>query len=140
MTPIDFEVIMLKVKFKFKLDLFYNDYETSYTTYINHARWHRCLRLDGLCVEGNRSTQRKPTCLTWWPHDHLTCGRRESNPGRSSERRVRSHCASQTANRLTVKCGWRHHSCGQWWSNCYGQVVYKMALKKCLYFIFYQYT
>jgi len=21
-----------------------NDYETSYTTYINHARWHRCLR------------------------------------------------------------------------------------------------
>ena len=28
--------------------LFYNDYETSYTTYINHARWHRCLRWDGL--------------------------------------------------------------------------------------------
>jgi len=24
--------------------LFYNDYETSYTTYINHARWHPCLR------------------------------------------------------------------------------------------------
>ena len=24
--------------------LFYNDYETSYTTYINHARWLRCLR------------------------------------------------------------------------------------------------
>jgi len=26
---------------KFKLHLFYNDYETSYTTYINYARWHR---------------------------------------------------------------------------------------------------
>ena len=48
-----------------KLYLFYNDYETSYTTYINHARWHRCLRLDGLRVGGNRSTRRKPTCLTW---------------------------------------------------------------------------
>ena len=35
---------------KFKLYLFYNDYETSYTTYINHARWHRCLRTDGLRV------------------------------------------------------------------------------------------
>ena len=35
--------------------LFYNDYETSYTTYIHHARWHRCLRLDGLRVGGNRS-------------------------------------------------------------------------------------
>jgi len=23
---------------------FYNDYETSYTTYINHARWHRFVR------------------------------------------------------------------------------------------------
>ena len=30
--------------------LFYNDYETSYTTYINHARWHRCLCSDGLRV------------------------------------------------------------------------------------------
>ena len=47
--------------------LFYNDYETSYTTYINHARWHRCLRSCG-----------KETCLTWWPHDHLTCRRRVS--------------------------------------------------------------
>ena len=55
-----------------KLYLFYNDYETSYTTYINHARWHRCLRTDGLCVGGNQSAQRKPTCLTWCPHDHLT--------------------------------------------------------------------
>ena len=50
---------------KFKLHLFYNDYETSYTTYINHTRWHRCLCLDGLRVGGNRSTWRKPTCLTW---------------------------------------------------------------------------
>ena len=55
------------------LFIFYNDYETSYTTYINHARWHRCLCSDGLRVGGNRSAQRKPTCLTWWPHDHLTC-------------------------------------------------------------------
>ena len=57
----------------FKLHLFYNDYETSYTTYINHARWHRCLRADGFRVGGNWSARRKPTCLTWWPHDHLTC-------------------------------------------------------------------
>jgi len=35
---------------KFKLYLFYNDFETSYTTYINHARWHRCLRSGGLRV------------------------------------------------------------------------------------------
>jgi len=48
---------------KFKLHLFYNDYETSYTTYINHTSWHRCLRSDGLRVGGNRSTWRKPTCL-----------------------------------------------------------------------------
>ena len=54
---------------KFKLYLFYNDYETSYTTtYINHARRHRCLLSDGLCVGGNRSTWRKPTCLTWPSH------------------------------------------------------------------------
>jgi len=45
--------------------LFYNDYETSYTTYINHARWHRCLRSDGLRVGRNQSARRKPTCLTW---------------------------------------------------------------------------
>jgi len=30
-------------EFKFKLHLFYNDYETSYITYINHARWHRTM-------------------------------------------------------------------------------------------------
>ena len=69
-----------------KLYLFYNDYETSYTTYINHARWHRCLRSDGLRVGGNR---RKPSCLTLWPHDHLTCRRRVSNPGHSGEWWVR---------------------------------------------------
>ena len=57
---------------KFKLYLFYNDYETSYTTYIDHASWHRCLRSGGLRVGGNRSTRRKLTCLTWWLHDHLT--------------------------------------------------------------------
>jgi len=43
---------------------FYNDYETSYTTYINHARWHRYLRSDGLLVGGNRSTLKKRTCPT----------------------------------------------------------------------------
>ena len=44
---------------KFNRYLFYNDYETSYTTYIKHARWHRCLRSDGLRVGGKRSTRRK---------------------------------------------------------------------------------
>ena len=63
----------------FNLYLFYNNYKRSYTTYINHACWHRCLRSDGLCVGANRSAQRKPTCLTWWPHDHLTCRRRVLN-------------------------------------------------------------
>ena len=41
--------------------LFYNDYETSIsisdTTYINDARWYRCLRSDGLRVRGNRSAR-----------------------------------------------------------------------------------
>ena len=51
---------------------------------------HRCLRSDGLRVGGNRSSaRRKPTCRTCWPHDHLTCRRRVSSPGRSDERRVR---------------------------------------------------
>ena len=36
--------MLLHVKSLNVLNLFYNDYETSYTTYINHARWHRCLR------------------------------------------------------------------------------------------------
>ena len=31
----------------------------------HHARWHRCLRSDGLGVGGNRSARRKPICLTW---------------------------------------------------------------------------
>jgi len=34
--PLSFSLFL-----KFKLSLFSNDYETSYTTYINHARWHR---------------------------------------------------------------------------------------------------
>ena len=84
--------------FKFKLFLFYNDYETSYTTYIKHARGHRCLRSGGLRVGGNRSSRRKSTCLTWWPHGHITCWCRVLNPGRSGERRARYHCGSQTAN------------------------------------------
>ena len=42
-------IIAFVMFLSFKLYLFYNDYETSYTTYINHARWHQCLRLDGLC-------------------------------------------------------------------------------------------
>ena len=33
---------------------------TSYTTYINHVRCHRCLCSCGLRVGGNRSTRRKP--------------------------------------------------------------------------------
>ena len=40
-----------------------------HTPYINHARWHRCLRSGGLLVGRNGSTRRKPTCPTWWPHD-----------------------------------------------------------------------
>ena len=52
-----------KVLKTIKLYLFYNDYETSYTTFINHAHWHRCLRSDGLRVGGNRNARRKPTCL-----------------------------------------------------------------------------
>ena len=34
--------------------------KTSYITYINHARWHWCLCLDGPRGGGNRSTRRKP--------------------------------------------------------------------------------
>jgi len=29
-------------------------YQTAYTTFINHARWHGCLNSDGLRVGGNR--------------------------------------------------------------------------------------
>ena len=49
---------------------------------------------------GNRSARRKPTCLTWWPHGHLTCRCRVLSPGRSGERGVRYHCPSQTAVEL----------------------------------------
>ena len=35
----------------------YFENDKSYTIYINHARWHRCLRLDGLRVGGNRCAQ-----------------------------------------------------------------------------------
>jgi len=54
-----FQILSIPFFPYFKLYLFYNDYETSYTTCINHARWHRCLRSDGLRVGGNRSTRRK---------------------------------------------------------------------------------
>ena len=59
-------VLMFK---KFKLYLFYNDYESSYTTYINHARWH-------WFAFGWSSCGRKPECpeethlsdmVTTWP-------------------------------------------------------------------------
>ena len=73
------------LSFRFKLYLFYNDYETGSTIYINHACWHPCFRSGGLRVGGKRSTRRKPTCLTWLPHDHLTGRRRESKPGRSGK-------------------------------------------------------
>ena len=53
--------LLIDMSVAFKHFLFYNDYETSYTPYINHARWHRCLRSDGLRVGGNRSAWRKPT-------------------------------------------------------------------------------
>jgi len=63
------KIILMQIKdnvfLVIKLYLFYNDYETSYTTYISHARWHRGLRSNGLRVGGNRSARRKPTCLTW---------------------------------------------------------------------------
>ena len=71
----------------FKLYLFINDYETSYTTYINHAGWHRFLRSDGLRVGvpgrnspvwlGDQMTishaeagYRVP--LSWWFHSDRT--------------------------------------------------------------------
>ena len=72
----EFENYTSKYALKFKLYLFY-DYETSSTTYINHARWHRYLRSDGLRVGGNRSTRRKPTCpdlVTTWPSHMPTPG------------------------------------------------------------------
>ena len=35
-------------------------------TYINHARWHRCLCSCGLGLEEYRNTRRKPTCMTFF--------------------------------------------------------------------------
>ena len=67
----------IKTNCLFKLYLFYNDYETSYTSYVNHARWYQCLRSGGLRVGENRSAQRKPTCLdlvTTWPSHMPTPG------------------------------------------------------------------
>ena len=57
----------LWLNLKLILYLFYYDYKTSYTFYINHASWHRSLSSSGLRVWGNRSPRRKLTCLTWWP-------------------------------------------------------------------------
>ena len=71
--------------------------ETSYTSYIKHARWHRCLCSDGHRVGGKRSARRKSSRLTVWPHDHLTCQGGVLKPGGSGKRRARYHCASQTA-------------------------------------------
>ena len=68
-----------------------------FTTYINHARWHLCLRSDGLRVGGNQSARSNPSCLTWWPNDHLTCRRLVLNLGRSGEGQVRYHYANQPA-------------------------------------------
>jgi len=44
---------------KFKLYLFYNDYETSYTTYINHARWPWCLCYRWMPASGQFDPQSK---------------------------------------------------------------------------------
>ena len=55
--------------------LFHNDYKTSNVTYTNHSRWLWDPRSCDLRVAGNRSTRNKPTCPTWWPHDHHTCRR-----------------------------------------------------------------
>ena len=72
-----------------KLYLFYNDYETSYTTYINHARWHRCLRSDGLHV---------PV----WLGDHMTIS--PLWPGFDTRRRhVRGECVNTAPARQLVK-------------------------------------
>ena len=79
----------LSAYIKCNIYLFYNDYETSYTPYVYHARWHQCL---GSCGRKPES-QRKLTCLTWWQHDPLTCRRLISNLVSQ-----RYNCASQIAN------------------------------------------
>ena len=71
-SSLKLQLTILYIDTKFNQYLFYNDYEKSYTTYINHARWYWCLCSGGLRVGGNRSVRRKPTCLTWWPHDHIS--------------------------------------------------------------------
>ena len=42
------------------------------TSNTNHVRCHQWLRLCALHVRGNQRTWKQPTCLSWWPHDHLT--------------------------------------------------------------------
>ena len=54
---------------KFKLYLVYNDYETSYTTYINHARWHWCLRWTIFVWEATGVPWGNPPV---WLGDHMT--------------------------------------------------------------------
>ena len=41
-------------------------------TYTNQSCWHWRPHLCSLCMGLSRSTQSKPICLTWWPHNHLT--------------------------------------------------------------------
>ena len=68
----------LHLFFYFKLYLYYNEYETSYTTYINHARWSTPM----FAFEWS-SCRRKPEypgethlsdLLTTWPSDMPTQG------------------------------------------------------------------
>ena len=67
--------IMIVLFFSNFIYLFHNDYKTSYVPYTNHSRWLWDPRSCDLRVAGNRSTRNKPTCRTWWPHDHHTCRR-----------------------------------------------------------------
>ena len=76
-------------KFNFKLYLFYNiTKQVIKLILIMLVGTNVCVRMDFVWEETG-AHRRKPTCLTWWPHDHLICRRRVSNPGRSGERRVR---------------------------------------------------
>ena len=56
-------------------------------------RWSLC---------GRKPEYPEETCLTCWPHDHLTWWSRVLNLGRSSERRVRYHCASNCVDSNTA--------------------------------------
>ena len=60
--------LLIDMSVAFKHYLFYNNYKTSYTPYINHARWHRCSRFGGLRVGGNRSTRGNTPV---WLGDHM---------------------------------------------------------------------